>query len=415
MNDLFEKTITFGQSIHLILLSLIAYVIIQVISHRKTNLRSNGILLFLLLQFLLIISVSALMAFEHIQIAKFLLFLFIPPVAFIAPTCYLYVNSLTNYTFYLNKKIAKHFILPVSILFIGFIINMVFVYFYYSKPGGNIFEITKAVLKYFMVLTMYLLIFPQLIFYSILSFISYKKHLKEIQLYFSNLEEVRLQWLRFFIIGFSLFVVFYIISNSDILFNQTIRDIIYYGVKIFFIAFIGLFGAKQVDIYSRFSSEEDFDLSKPSNQLDLSIDNLVEQDVVTNENQEIDKKPSESFFSNDIKKDELKNSLIQLIEVKKPYIKDSLTIEDLSTALSTNKKYLSYIINEYFDKNFYNFINEYRINDAISLLSDPKSQFYSIEGIGNLVGFKSKSSFYTAFKKVTGKTPFEYKQDIGKK
>ena len=73
------------------------------------------------------------------------------------------------------------------------------------------------------------------------------------------------------------------------------------------------------------------------------------------------------------------------------------------------QNYLSQVINETFNCNFYDFINGHRIKEAIPILTDPKRQHLSILEILYDVGFNSKSTFYSAFAKETGMTPKAYK------
>jgi len=99
---------------------------------------------------------------------------------------------------------------------------------------------------------------------------------------------------------------------------------------------------------------------------------------------------------------------------EKPYFYNKLTIENVADALHTNSKYLSQVINENYNNNFYTYINTHRINDAKEMLLSDKYENYSMEGIAKTVGFNSKSSFNTAFKKYTSFTPSEYKSDLKK-
>ncbi|MBK7213162.1 MAG: helix-turn-helix transcriptional regulator [Bacteroidales bacterium] len=69
-------------------------------------------------------------------------------------------------------------------------------------------------------------------------------------------------------------------------------------------------------------------------------------------------------------------------------------------------------INEVHQKNFFNYINEWRINKAKVMLQGKEHRNLSIEGIAKVVGFQSKSSFYTAFKKATGITPTEFRERV---
>ena len=75
-----------------------------------------------------------------------------------------------------------------------------------------------------------------------------------------------------------------------------------------------------------------------------------------------------SPLSKDLKETYRKN-LIEYIEKEKPYLDSALTLEKLSERVRISKNYLSQIINEIIGKNFYDFINSYRIIEAKSLLS----------------------------------------------
>lgn len=108
----------------------------------------------------------------------------------------------------------------------------------------------------------------------------------------------------------------------------------------------------------------------------------------------------------------LANELTDLIEAKKLYLNDSLSLRDLSEALGTSPRYLSQSINENFNCNFFDFTNNYRIEEAKKMFLDKRYSDYKIYEIMYAVGFNSRSSFITAFKKNTGLTPKEFKNKL---
>jgi len=73
---------------------------------------------------------------------------------------------------------------------------------------------------------------------------------------------------------------------------------------------------------------------------------------------------------------------------------------------------LSQVINENIGKSFFDFVNEYRVRETKKALADSRSEQFSILGIAMDAGFNSKSAFYTAFKKYTGMTPSQFKEQI---
>ncbi len=97
-----------------------------------------------------------------------------------------------------------------------------------------------------------------------------------------------------------------------------------------------------------------------------------------------------------------------LIAEKELFLNPNLTLEETAKALKVSKHLLSQYINEKLKKSFSSLINEYRIEKAKKLLQSENN--YTIESLGYDSGFNSKSTFFTAFKKNTGKTPAEYQK-----
>ena len=87
----------------------------------------------------------------------------------------------------------------------------------------------------------------------------------------------------------------------------------------------------------------------------------------------------------------------------KLFLDQDLTINKLAKELGINRTYLSQVINEFYNKNFSSFINEFRIKEATKRLLQDRN--ITIEAVSNDVGFKSKSAFNNAFKQYTGVTP----------
>ncbi|WP_019670009.1 helix-turn-helix domain-containing protein [Eudoraea adriatica] len=95
---------------------------------------------------------------------------------------------------------------------------------------------------------------------------------------------------------------------------------------------------------------------------------------------------------------------------KAPYLEPSLSIYDLSKQLNLPTKELSILINHNLNQHFFDFVNEYRIKKAMEILADASKSDLTILEILYEVGFNSKSSFNTAFKKYTKLTPTQYRK-----
>ncbi len=99
-----------------------------------------------------------------------------------------------------------------------------------------------------------------------------------------------------------------------------------------------------------------------------------------------------------------------LFTEEKIHLDSDLKLLDVAKRLQTKQHTLSQYLNDTIGQSFSNFVNGYRVDSAIEMLQSNK--VLTIEGIGNECGFKSNSSFYTAFKKHKGMTPAQFKKSL---
>lgn len=95
---------------------------------------------------------------------------------------------------------------------------------------------------------------------------------------------------------------------------------------------------------------------------------------------------------------------------KKPYLLGELTLEELAKDMHENIQDISYYLNHYLHKNFFTYINEYRVNEAKARIANRNNKNLTLLAIGYDSGFNSKSSFNSLFKQYTGYTPSEYQR-----
>lgn len=112
---------------------------------------------------------------------------------------------------------------------------------------------------------------------------------------------------------------------------------------------------------------------------------------------------------NNREEDKYLQRLNQLMNDEKVFTDPELKLTILAERTGLPSHQLSKLINEKFGKSYNDYINEYRVNEFISRINAPEYKAYSIYGIALDVGFNSKSSFNSAFKKITGKNPSEFK------
>ena len=106
----------------------------------------------------------------------------------------------------------------------------------------------------------------------------------------------------------------------------------------------------------------------------------------------------------------LKSKLNLLMQEKHLYLEHHINLASLSEEMNITPHQLSYIINNGFNQNFFQFISAYRIDKAKTLLLDKSSDKLTILGIAYESGFSSKTAFNTTFKKLTNQTPSEFKK-----
>lgn len=103
----------------------------------------------------------------------------------------------------------------------------------------------------------------------------------------------------------------------------------------------------------------------------------------------------------------IRSKIKKAFEEDKIYRNNTICLDILSEHIDDNRYKVSQVINTYFSKNFYSFLNEYRIKEATNLLVSDST--LSVKAVMYEVGFNSKNSFYSAFKKITGFSPNDYR------
>ena len=107
--------------------------------------------------------------------------------------------------------------------------------------------------------------------------------------------------------------------------------------------------------------------------------------------------------------DELYDKILKIVVAQKKYKDPDYSAKKLAKELKTNTRYLSAVINSRFGMNYCCLVNEYRIKDALHLLTDKRYADKNVEEISDMVGFSNRQSFYAAFYKNVGVTPRKYR------
>lgn len=109
--------------------------------------------------------------------------------------------------------------------------------------------------------------------------------------------------------------------------------------------------------------------------------------------------------------EELKEGILEKFVVQKKYRDNGYTARQLAADLDSNVRYISAVIRVQFHTNYTTLVNKYRVEEAMSLLSDQRYEDLNVEEIGDIVGFAHRQSFHTAFLKYVGMTPKAYRTE----
>ncbi|MNQ52726.1 DNA-binding transcriptional regulator MelR [compost metagenome] len=221
----------------------------------------------------------------------------------------------------------------------------------------------------------------QILIYWILSFATLQKHLKSIKQFSSSIEKNDLLWLKYFLL--ILLVIVFAWFNLIFFGLKNLIDLtpFLYLLSVFFLAYFSL---QQREIF------------------DFSQNELNELSSIKIYKKENSKRVSKSRLT------ELDEKLKILLNSEKLYLDNDLSLPKLARKLEATSNETSFLINELYQENFYNFINKHRIEEAKMLLLSEKYSQLNILGIAYEAGFNSKTTFNTTFKKYVGMSPTEF-------
>ena len=239
-------------------------------------------------------------------------------------------------------------------------------------------------------------------------------------------EGISLQWLQLLLLGFvaivAVLVTVYVVEYSleiDTGFNIEILFFALFILLIFLIGFWGIryqgiFGASRTGSVSHTGgASHTGSVSRTGGVTNLSdkSDSSDKSDGVDNFNTFEEETKAPEYRKSGLKAEEapeLHQQLLQLMQTEKPYLEPKLSLAQLAERLGVLPNHLSQIINQYEEKNFYDFVNSYRVEEFIDLAKKDTDKSFNLLGLAFEAGFNSKSSFNQVFKKFKGKTPSEF-------
>jgi AraC-like DNA-binding protein len=294
------------------------------------------------------------------------------------PLLYLYVLSIIRPNFTLNAKHRLH-LLPLVIYFV-----FLFVAYYCQDHvvkrqviGLYLFDLN------WQFVTMDTLIKSSRFVYLILSIYLINKYREQLKDSRSNIENIDLTWLKILVIGFALVTLVGVVLSLSKVVN------LFYPVEVSLQIFLGL-----TTYYA--------DLILVCFLLFFSAVNISAVAKV---------KDQTTNFYDDYEADaEYVDRIVKFMDAEKPFLKSNITLDTLSEMLDVPARELTALLNGHFKMNYYEFINNYRIEEAKHIIQTDTDQQKSVSDIFLAVGFNSKSVFNTFFKKNVGMTPTEFRK-----
>jgi AraC-like DNA-binding protein len=194
---------------------------------------------------------------------------------------------------------------------------------------------------------------------------------------FWKLENVRLRWLRNFLLHFVAIIVIFVFVK--LYFGRDLGD--------YFIAsYIALL-------------------------LYLTSFKVVNDSLFFKNNQVNPSKYKKSSLGEEQKRSLLNQLMICMVD-EKYYLNNMASLPDLAKKVGAGSHHVSQVINERLEKSFFEWLAENRIEAAKKALSYPETASITIEELAERVGYNSRSAFSKAFKKYTGKTPGQYRDEV---
>jgi AraC-like DNA-binding protein len=344
--------------------------------------------------------------YDHQPLRDIMFYVPMQSLYFMGPVIFFYVQSLLNPSFRFGKKEWLH--LAPGILYLLFCVVMVVtdklvLKKYYFLASGQDPEF-DAWYQYTGFISMFLYFLISLRYYNL-----YKKLMVQVVSY---ADVVLFRWVRIFLYAFLVMLIIKLLfyAGSFFSFFQKMR---YYGpwweyfsfaIVYYYIAITGHANSIETKV--------PFKLNLLNNKSTLLLNesttkatenNFIEDvEVIEIVNQQIEKKEDEGLLA------EWKPKIISLLQNEKIYEDPELSLTQMAKQLKTNPSILSKTINQGFQLNFNDFINNYRIEAVKEKLQAGEQKTQTLLGIAYDCGFNSKATFNRAFKKVTGTSPKEW-------
>ena len=302
------------------------------------------------------------------------------------PLLYLFVYCITN-QHPSRRKLLFHF-LPFVIILIADIAGLLSGFSTNADSAG------------FIEFVLFELLMVQILIYNIRAIKLLNGYRKNIGRYSFNLAGGELDWLRTLIIIITATYIISFLLSHMLVFGVSVAS------DLFIIVQIAIIGSIYFMSYMVLFKPGVFEIILTEKKEVLEIEEPVSD---TKEPGTIPLKSK--YIKSGLKEDRAKqylDQLEQLMLTEKTFKNCDLNVAVLAEKLGISKSHVTQVLNEQMGMTFFEYINMHRTREAKQLLADPEFSHLNIAGIAKEVGYKSKTTFFINFKKITGFSPFEW-------
>ncbi|UOQ55725.1 helix-turn-helix domain-containing protein [Hymenobacter cellulosivorans] len=225
----------------------------------------------------------------------------------------------------------------------------------------------------------------QILGYWVASYLHLLRHQQNVPRFASSPDRIDLNWMKYFLLSLIFMVGLWL---NELFFR--LPFILMLTPWLFLVAVYGL-------SYFSLRQPEVFDFPEPEA---AELDDLLQQPATA------EKTAPPRLLPHQVKS--LKEKLGQLMQREKLFLEANLGLPDLARHLELSSHELSYLLNHGFGQNFFQFINEYRVEEAKRLLLSDQHRHLNMLGVAYEAGFSSKTTFNTTFKKLVGQSPSQF-------
>ena len=300
----------------------------------------------------------------------------------LGPLIFLYTKSLTQHDFRINRS-AMPFFLPVIVEFLvqlyfiasGIVENRV----HYDVPGFIVFRVVQLTAAAISITV-----------YGSKSLELIREHEAAIVENFSNQRDVTLAWLDKLVKYLRVLWLFWLAFEvSFTVFLQFQVHFIFVYLILYFLLGVTTYSTYWIGIHAIAKTDTRIEMPAP----------------IVQEKSNVYSRFSDTDLNN------YAQGLNGLMVKEKLYLHETLTLRMLAQRLEVEPNLLSHILNKVLRKSFHDYVNEFRIQEVIRKMDDPAFRHLKIVEVAYESGFNSKATFNRVFKKLTGKSPSDFRKD----